>query len=318
MTHAFALLDLGSVGEGLALVERAWETADRLDHRILCMRTVSIRGVFGIWLYEPLVLARWNERELAKPRLAHVPIQRHMLQGHLAWAYALSGRLTEARRILDEAGGLPFGLSFGPPLGLWEGDWERAEADLRQWRDRHREMGNRFDEAALDGWIARTCRLRGHPEGAGESVQEALAIALPAHHRMFEIHFRIDSTLLDVERGRLEGAREHLERVRQLMAGDWDWRGVTGRLALAEGAVWAAEGDLAPAEAAFRTAAEVFRRQAVPWEEAETLLLWGRALGRSGEPERAGERLDAALAVYDQCGAGRRWQERVERERATL
>jgi hypothetical protein len=53
----------------------------------------------------------------------------------------------------------------------------------------------------------------------------------------------------------------------------------------------------------------------VPFEEAETLYCWGRALNAWSERSRANEKLDAAIEIYRRCGAGERWVDRVEAER---
>jgi DNA-binding SARP family transcriptional activator len=312
MLHAFALMSVGSVGEGILMVERAWESADRLDHRILGMRTTHIRVFWGLVLREPLVVIARTERELAKPRLEQVPIQRHLLLGQLAWGYALVGRLSDAQQVLDEVGGLPIGGGYAPPLELWKGDWQAAEAVLRLWRDRYREMGDRIDEVTTDGWIAEVCRLRGNPEGAEDSLQEALAIAVPARHRVFEAGFRLDLAILSAGQGDVDRACQEVERARELVADDW--RGLIGRLALGEAATLAAGDDLQSAGAHFERAIEIFRRYMLPWDEAEALLLWGQALV-SADPALSGEKLAAAAEVYRRCGAGGSWLARVEAER---
>ena len=60
---------------------------------------------------------------------------------------------------------------------------------------------------------------------------------------------------------------------------------------------------------------KIFRCYHVPFEEAEALHYWGRALNASGEHGRANEKLDAAIEIYRRCGAGERWVERVEADR---
>ena len=53
----------------------------------------------------------------------------------------------------------------------------------------------------------------------------------------------------------------------------------------------------------------------MPFEEAEALHYWGRALSASGEHPGANEKHDAAIEIYRRCGAGERWVERVEADR---
>jgi tetratricopeptide (TPR) repeat protein len=91
-----------------------------------------------------------------------------------------------------------------------------------------------------------------------------------------------------------------------------DWRGLVGAVARAEAVTAAAEGKSQDAERQFEKAGEIFRRYHVPFEEAEALYYWGRALNASGEHARANEKIDAAIEIYRRCGAGERWIERVE------
>jgi hypothetical protein len=318
MTHGYALVAVGHIEKGLPLLERAWETADRLDQGpYLGMRAAQLRAFWGALLFEPLVTVAFSERELSKPRLAHVPIRRQLLQGTLAWGYVLAGRLPEAERVLDEAGEVPPGVTSGPPLALWQGDWAVAEAALLHSRDRFREMGSRIDEAILDDWTAEARRLQGNTSGAEKILGEALDIALAAGADAFEAGFRIDLCLLGVEQGEVHSARQHLDRARELMSGD-DWRGLGGRLAVAEAAVVGAEGDLAAAGTRFEAALAVLRHHCLPWEEAEAFLLWGRACAEGGAGAEAAKPFDAALAVYDRIAAAGPWRERVDRARATL
>ncbi|WP_331166331.1 hypothetical protein [Pseudonocardia sp.] len=307
MVHGFALAALGSVEEGLALVEQAWQGADRLNHRILGMRTVHIRAFWAVALREPNVAITWTERELAKPRLAQTPIQRRFLQGQLAWGYGLTGRLSDAERLLTEAGGLPVGASYAPELKLWQGDWPGAEAALRHWTSRYREMGDRTNEALLHGWTAHVCRLRGDLTGAESCLHSALNIATPGHHRVVEAGLRIDLAVLELDRQRPERARHHVDRAKALMAGA-DWRGLTDRLALAEAAL---EADLPRAGALFERVVTALRARMLPWDEAEALLLWARAASVD-EPSLARVKRTAAAQIYRCCNAGQAWLDRVE------
>jgi tetratricopeptide (TPR) repeat protein len=318
MLHAWALVAVGAVAEGLALVEQASASADRIDHRILCMRSVHIHGVSCLRLYEPLVVVAMSERELAQPRLAHAPIQRQLLQGQLAWAYALTGRLADAERVFGQTGGLPPGGAVGPPLELWRGDWEVAEALLIEWRHRYREMGDRYDEAVVGHWAAEVRRLRGDEAAAEEILGEMLDIAAPSGARVLEANFHIDLAILGGGRSRLDSARRHLDRARDLLSDSEDWRGLGGRLAMAEAAGVAAEGDFAGADSRFEAAIAVFRRHSLPWEEAEALLAWGRAGAADGKADEAAPRYDRALDLYQRIDASAPWRERVQRARSAL
>ena len=95
------------------------------------------------------------------------------------------------------------------------------------------------------------------------------------------------------------------------MAAGEDWRGLLGQVVRAEAVVAGAEARFGAAEPLFASAVEIFRRHQVPFEEAETLHYWGRALVVAGDGGRAAEKLDAASQIYRRHGAGEQWVERV-------
>jgi len=114
--------------------------------------------------------------------------------------------------------------------------------------------------------------------------------------------------------GRLEDAVAQVSRCREV-TGSEDWLGLGGHLARAEAAVAAGEGKLDAALAGFESAVTIFRKYALPWEEADTLHRWGRALLAAGAPDRANQKFGAAIQLYQCHGAGQRWVDRVEADR---
>ena len=56
------------------------------------------------------------------------------------------------------------------------------------------------------------------------------------------------------------------------------------------------------------------RRYTLPWDEAETLRLWGRAL-LTAKHDGAMMKFDEAIEIYRRIGAGTRWIERVEADK---
>jgi tetratricopeptide (TPR) repeat protein len=75
--------------------------------------------------------------------------------------------------------------------------------------------------------------------------------------------------------------------------------------------VAAAQGEYTAAEAHFEKAIATYQRYCLPWEEANTLQYWGRALLAAGERARAIEKFDAAIEIYRSHGAGTRFIEYV-------
>jgi len=120
------------------------------------------------------------------------------------------------------------------------------------------------------------------------------------------------------------------------MAQGEDWRGLTGRVALAEAVHAAAVGSplagvqagasardaltrLQEAEGHFQQAIETFRRYTLPWDEAEAFEIWARTCRRfyGGRSRRSfiAEKLNSARAVYERIGAGQPWIDRLEADR---
>jgi hypothetical protein len=64
-------------------------------------------------------------------------------------------------------------------------------------------------------------------------------------------------------------------------------------------------------EAGFGRAAANFERLELPWDQAETQLLWARAARTSGDPDAAAMHLREATAIYDRIRAASRWLERA-------
>ena len=125
--------------------------------------------------------------------------------------------------------------------------------------------------------LARVRWVRGEPARAETLLRDALAL-YPEEEPNFEVEMvvRPELALVYLEMGRLEDAVAEVSRCREVSAGE-DWRGLGGHLARAAAAVAAAAGKLGEAEAGFESAVTIFRKYALPWEEADTLQRWGRA-----------------------------------------
>jgi len=106
-------------------------------------------------------------------------------------------------------------------------------------------------------------------------------------------------------------ALPHLQRCREIVGAGENWFGLAGSVARAEAVVAAAQGEYAVAGAHFEKAVAIFQRYCLPWEEADTLQYWGRALLAAGERARAIEKFDAAIEIYRSRGAGTRFIECV-------
>ncbi len=310
--HGWHVLVRGRLDEGLAVMEAAWRQADAVDHRSVAFNAAWIRGCWSTLLLDPLDAAAWLERELGRARLAQAPVQHRILRGQLAFARVVAGDLPGARRDRAEASGLVLGTSLAPPLELWAGDWAAAEAALRAERGgTEAEMRSRWEWYGLALWLAQTVRLQGDHAQADGLLDTVVGALADRGVRPMEVAARLDLALGRLEQGDMAGARAQLERIRAVAERIEEWRGLAGRVALAEGVLAWSGRDAGEGEARLAAALEVFRRFRLPWEEAEAWLWQSRLRAGAGDATGAAAGLDAALAVYDRLDAGPAWVERA-------
>ena len=219
----------------------------------------------------------------------------------------MAGRLEEASALLPEL--LDYGMGEDQPRRYF--DWDEAERRLIPKLERMRAGGALGQVLAQEkhlGWIL---RRKGDDEGAARCYLELLALGEEQKDRWHTVSILPDLAVLEAGRGNLPDAEHHVKRLREILEGPEDWRGMTGQLAQAEGAVAAARGDLVGAAAAFERSLEIFVRHGVPFEEAETWFVWGSALQAAGQRSAALEKLDRALEIYRRIGASAQWLERA-------
>jgi tetratricopeptide (TPR) repeat protein len=306
---ADCLLSCGRLAEAFALLDEAWEVADRTNDPRLGMWVGLIGGRCRLALGDPRDAKSWLLRELSKPHAAHSPSTSVNLRHSITRAHAIMGQLGKARRVWGDSPDRVLGL-----IALYEGDWDSADtivaADLE------------FRRGGGGGWLPETIfdcafvlRARGLPSDALGILLDSPTLVEGYTRLPIELETRAALVLVYADLGRIDEAAPHLNRCREISENGEDWRGLVGAVARAEAVVAAAEGKYEDAEAQFGKAVEIFRRYHVPFEEAEAMHYWGRALNASGEHGRANERLDAAIEIYRRCGAGERWVERVEKDR---
>jgi class 3 adenylate cyclase len=309
----------GSVADGLHLADEARRRADRISDTAAAS-TVAMVGS-GHYLYilrSPREAQEWAKNELAKPRTAHAlrrvapnspqrdnpPLRLH---GQLVLASIEAGELTEARAHLAEIEGAekPTELLF------LEGEWELTGKALTTDLERSRTAGDLLDEAnrALD--LARLHRFAGEPAQAVQFLQRALETFADGEDIPNELRTRSALATIVGEGGDAGEALTNLQRCRQVLGAGEDWLGLAGQVERAEAVVAAAQREYSAAEAHFEKAIAIFQHYCLPWEEADTLQYWGRALLAAGERARAIEKFDAAIEIYRSRGAGTRFIEYV-------
>jgi tetratricopeptide (TPR) repeat protein len=161
-------------------------------------------------------------------------------------------------------------------------------------------------------WLAKVRRATGQLSEVEPILRENLVFCIEAPYVPLELHTRGELASIYAEWGQPEEAHPHLERCREVIAAGEDWRGLVGHVARAEAVVAAAEARFEVADEQFARAVEINRRYQLPFEEAETLHYWGRALLAASDRVSALEKFDAATELYRIHGAGEHWLERVQ------
>jgi tetratricopeptide (TPR) repeat protein len=299
--HGYHRMASGMVASGLEVMDQACESADKLDQTFAGFLTPWRRGGHSFHVADPRDAQKYYERELGKPRQEQAPVRRRALLSSLAAALALAGDLTEAEILLGELGDEVYDQGSGAAgramVAFRSGDWGSAGAFWQRAVDRHEAVGNRQSRSEFAFWLARLLRARGDAGAAEALLQSVLAVGMDGPEVLFTLTASTELALLHAENGRPEDAGPHLLRCHEIMAQGEDWRGLAGRVALAEAAVAAAEGHTADAERLFEQAIDVFRRYTLPWDEAEALHAWGRTLFRTRSRAEALEKFDAAVEI---------------------
>jgi tetratricopeptide (TPR) repeat protein len=302
----------GKIGEALEVLAQVWSKLDILkDTPGTAFAAVGWAGYCLMQLWDPRGAQKWWGTEVAKSRLGSG--QRKVFMRLLQDAYLLSGDSPAARSLLEQE---PHASAAGM-LAFYEGDWDRADSILEQGLERAR-SGLPGEMLLYGQALARVRCVRGEPARAGTLLRDALRL-YPEEEQNCQVEMvvRPELALVYFEMGRLEDAVAEVSRCREVSAGE-DWRGLGGHLARAGAAVAAGAGELDAALAGFEIAVTIFRKYALPWEEADTLHRWGRALLAAGALDRANQKFDAAIEIYRRYGAGERWLERVQEARGSL
>ncbi len=315
--HGFTLGMMGQREAGLALCERAWQTADRLNLVFPSYLAAWFRALLSITTYDPVEGKRWLQQELAKPRLAQAPALRSGLLDTLGYAHFNAGEMDDCRRCAAEV--WPDGVLAASPAGvtlaLAEGRWEAAEAPGRVLIENAMAAGNRAQAFGSRHWLGWIHYLRGDYGGAEALVTPGIAVMAESGDAVAELWLGTLLVRIHMARAQPGKAKEALARCRELLTPEEGWAAAPALIDSGEGLVAAAEGRLAEAEQAFAHAVELFHQFHVPWQEGLVHLDWGRALLDNGERGRAMEKFDAALEIYRRIGFGSRWLELVLTEK---
>ncbi len=308
--HADQLFNCAHLAEAVALADQAWHRADQDDDLEGAFEAAWSGGYFNLTLWDPRAARHWFERELERPRLKQAAYQRHILMQQIAFSCVFTGELSRARELLAET---PRALIEGF-LFLYEGEWEKAERLLDGAREAVLAAGSRDLAAVHSFFQAIVLRVASDLASADALIARALESSIQGGVISFELILRTEAALIAVSGGRIENARAHLVRCRQIMAAGEDWRGHRGRVAIGEAIAAAAQGSVADGARRFAEAIAIFQRYSLPWEQAQAHHLWARAVLAAGDRAKARENFAAALAIYRRYGAGSRWLDQIGAE----
>jgi tetratricopeptide (TPR) repeat protein len=306
------LFSKGKLADAISLVDATYERANRLNNVSSAHSAAWVAGFLRNFVLDPREGRGWFLRELAKPRVAQAPALRRVQLDLLACSHIDEGDLAAARKAV------PSGRQVsGDTLVFYNGEWEQAESACQQSLDEFRKKGSRNDVEFYLHFLALICAVRGDLARAEALLKEALELScVETDSKLpWQLKHRTLLALIYANTSRVADAHEHLTHCREILGNGEDWRGLVGVVARAEAVVAAAERRYQDAETRFEKSVQIFRRYHVPFEEAEALHYWGRALNAAGEHGRANEKLDAAIEIYRRCGAGARWVELVEADR---
>ena len=306
------LLFCGRMKESLALLDLARERADQIEP-LLRLRAAEHRSYVLLRLWDPATAQVWIH-EFSGFRVAELPFHSRMLAEQLCAALLIAGELGEAAPLIARArkpvleGMLAFRL----------GDWDRAELVWTEGLSRCKKAGARDPASDYVANLAELHLARGQYPSAESLLLQSLGVALDAPQVQLELHTRASLARIYAEMDRLDEARAHLARCQEILSEGEDWRGLRGHVERADAVVEACGGNLEVATKHFIDAATIFHRYTLPWEEAETLHLWGRALVRAGEAAHASEKFDTAIEILRHHSAGQCWIDRTVAEQARI
>ncbi|MCA1834234.1 MAG: protein kinase [Actinomycetota bacterium] len=306
--HGYHLGSLGRMNEAMEILERAYETGDRLDHVFGAFSsTWNAAGIlFDVGDFAGGV--EWIERELAKPRIAQAPVQRETLEWMLGFVAVWLGDIDRTRSLETNLST----VSLAPSIALVDGEWDRVETLAReQIPEAARSRPSRWQEWQALYWPGYAAWQAGDVRTGERKLEAAAAILREGDHVACELIVESYGAIMQAQFGPLEKAERHLERAEELCARFDDPRGAHARLLLARGAVALCRGDRAEAIDFFAESSKRRKEFSGVFDETVTHELWGAALRDEGDVAGALRHFDIAVDIYRRVGAGSPWIERV-------
>jgi predicted ATPase len=306
--HATYLMVKGKLARAVTLLDEiAGAAADSMNPDTFPQMT---------WLYGWYHVLMKNPREAA--RLYRLGLEKPGFLTSLRTGFEFltvcelaMGDLAEAKRLAAEN---IVNESFRSRIAFYDGDW-KTNAQILEWAfDWAVNVDSEWNQLNTLAYVIESRRVWGDYGGAAAAFEQALGLYRPDDF-FWEIRVRPQIAMACVDAGQNIRAAEHQEYCRKILAEQENWLGQAAPVWRAEGAVAAAQDRLEESDRNFEKSVEICKQYFMPWEEADTLYYWGRALLHAGQPHRAQEKLDAAIRIYRDCGGGQIWIDRVEADR---
>jgi tetratricopeptide (TPR) repeat protein len=304
--HGHFLWASGKLAAGLALMEQALERAARAPDPLLTAAWLLSFSYLILW--DPASAERTIRPAIDDYEASQAEFLHQILVAHLGIAHTLTGALAGARSILAVA---PHRF-LEAALRFFEGEWNQAEELLSQQIDRSQGAQSKQQHWTASFWLGRLKRVQGDYERAFEILANTPLMTERLLRIPEEIVTRTELALTRLARGEVAEARSEVLRCRSLLTPGEDWRALAAFVDRADAAVLAQDGLLEDAGQRFMAAGKLFSQYRVPWEVAETLVVWGTLLLRQSKTEGGAEKLNGALQIYKHLGLGARWQSRIE------
>jgi tetratricopeptide (TPR) repeat protein len=308
--HSRFLMVKGRLSEAVRLLDEIGQAAGEFVNPDVFPHMAWSRAWFRLLLRDPREATNLYRLGLKRPGL--MPRLRESLVEFLTQSEMFAGNLTEARRL---AAGITVNDLFRSRIEFYQGDWKAAEEALEKHLHWVQRIGSTWNELiTLSEYVVELRRVTGDYPGAAAALKRAMSLYQP-EDLFWEALIRPQGVMLFFDTGQPDKAAEHLELCRKILAGREDWMGLGGALWRADAIGAALQNRSEESDRYFEKSKEICERYSLPWEEAETLHYWGKALQHGGQLGRAREKLDAAIELYRDHGGGQAWIDRVEADR---
>jgi hypothetical protein len=305
--HGHFLFSSGELKDGIGLMEQAAEQAERTHDPKPRFVAAWLLSFSYLLLWDPTSAERTIQAALADTDAGQVEYLRQILVAYLGIANVFAGAYARAQSFLTIA---PHHF-LEANLRIAEGEWGQAEELLNQQIDRSAVTQSKQQHWTGSLWLARLKRVEGDEARALELLTKTPLIAESLLRIPEEISTRSELALVRLARGEVSEARSEVRRCRDLLQPGEDWRGLSALVDRAEAAVISYDGHIEEAGQLWALAAEVFSRHRLPWEVAETFIVWGSLLAQHGRVDESAAKLQGAAQIYRHLRLGGRWDDRI-------